>query len=102
MQILIFRANSRKVSQWVLLEEGLNYNLELKNLGRFEKEKNYKHSKLTYFGWVISQNLFINSKKFSLLQIQAYVPVFKINIVHLTQKCSLRVKNHAFVKVDLA
>ena len=50
MLVVIFRAISRKVSKHRLIEEGPDYHLTLKNLGRVDKEKNYKHAKLTYFG----------------------------------------------------
>ena len=97
-----FRASSRKVSLWILVEEGLNYHLVLRNLGRFDEKITYEHPKFTYFWWVISLDKFIDSKKCSLLITQAYVPVSKIHLVYLIQKCSLRVKNHALVKVYLA
>ena len=41
-------------------------------------------------------------KKSSLIKIQAYVLVVKIDLVHLTHNCFLRVENHTFVKVELA
>ena len=101
MQIVNFRAILRKVSQLRLVEEGPNYHLTLKNLVRFDIKNTYKYPKLTYFWWEISLNMSIKSKNV-FLSIQAYEPISKIYLVHLTQNCSLRLENHAFVKVELA
>ena len=100
MQIVNFRAISRKVSQLIPVEEGLSCNLTLKNLVRFDIKNAHLHLKLTYFWQVISLNMFIGSKIVSFLKIQVYVLVFKIDLVYLTQICPLKVENHAFVIVE--
>ena len=102
MQIINFRAISRKVSQLIPVEEGLSCNLTLKNLVRFDIKNAHLHLKLTYFWQVISLNILSNKNKSSLIKIQAYVPVFKIDLAHLTHNCFLRVESHAFVKVEFA
>ena len=43
IEIVIFRANSRKVSHLMLVEEGLKYHSMLKNLVRFDIENIYEH-----------------------------------------------------------
>ena len=102
MQIVNFRAILRKVSQLIPVEEGLSCNLTLKNLVRFDIKNAHLHLKLTYFWQVISQNMFIGTKKNSFIKIQVYVLVFKIDLAYLTQICPLKVENHAFVIVELA
>ena len=49
MQMLNFRAILRKVSQLSHVEEGPDYNLMLKNLGRLDMKKSYKNPKFAYF-----------------------------------------------------
>ena len=41
--IVHFCKNLRKLSRVIMVEEGLNYNLVLKNLGRIEEEKTHEH-----------------------------------------------------------
>ena len=74
----------------------------LRDLQTIADHESFLPSNLTHFQQVISLNFYNNSKKSSLIKIQAYVLVVKIDLVRLTHNCFLRVENHAFVKVELA
>ena len=74
----------------------------MRTLRTIADHKSFLQSNLTNFQQAISLNIFITSKKFTLIKIQAYVLAFKIYLVHLTHNCSLRIEKHAFVNVELA